>query len=204
MGGVPIRLDASALQLRERARLERDARAMRRALAVAMVLEGHSRTVAARSMGMERQALRDAIHRYNAEGWDGFYDRPRPGRPPKLTHEQQAKLKANILDGPPQDSNQSEYRIRHLIEMAKREFNTLYSESGLRTILKRLDLSWMTCRPVSGQMLESAHAARAAFTAAPMWGTGVPFLAAAIIWAPKVHGSRARFRQVSMTLRPAA
>ena len=147
MGGVPIRLDASALQLRERARLERDARAMRRALAVAMVLEGHSRTVAARSMGMERQALRDAIHRYNAEGWDGFYDRPRPGRPPKLTHEQQAKLKANILDGPPQDSNQSEYRIRHLIEMAKRVFNTPYSESGLRTILKRLDSPLFRSKP---------------------------------------------------------
>jgi len=147
MGGIPVRLDANALQLRERVRLENDARAVRRALAVAMVLEGHSRTMAARSMGMERQALRDAIHRYNAEGWDGFYDRPRPGRPPKLTHEQQAQLKANILDGPPPDSNQSEYRIRHLIEMARREFNTLYSESGLRTILKRLDLSWMTCRP---------------------------------------------------------
>ena len=80
MGGVPIRVDASALQLRERSRLEKDVRVVRRALAVAMVLEGHSRTAAARSMGMERQALRDAIQRFNAEGWDGFYDRQRwPG-----------------------------------------------------------------------------------------------------------------------------
>jgi transposase len=147
MGGVAIRADASASALRERACMEKNTRVARRGLAIAMVLEGYSRTVAARAMGMDRQALRDAIHRFNAEDWDGLYDRPRSGRPRKLTQEQQAKLKANILEGPPQESEQSEYRIRHLIDMAQREFEVSYSPSGLRAVLKRLDLSWMTCRP---------------------------------------------------------
>jgi hypothetical protein len=37
-------------------------------LAIANALEGMSRADAARLAGMERQALRDAVVRYNAEG----------------------------------------------------------------------------------------------------------------------------------------
>lgn len=54
-------------------------------LAIALVLEGADRTTAAKSCGMERQTLRDWVHRYNAEGVAGLADRPRPGRPPRLS-----------------------------------------------------------------------------------------------------------------------
>jgi len=47
----------------------------------ALVLEGRSRTEAARSCGMDRQTLRDWVHRYNAEGLAGLLDRQRSGDP---------------------------------------------------------------------------------------------------------------------------
>jgi transposase len=53
-----------------------------------------SRADAARLAGMERQALRDAVLRYNAEGPEGLHDRPRSGRPEGLSEGQQAALKA--------------------------------------------------------------------------------------------------------------
>ena len=62
-------LDAGGLR-REAARC-RDARAARRMLALALVLEGSSRQGAARHAGMDRQTLRDWVHRYNAEGLAG-------------------------------------------------------------------------------------------------------------------------------------
>ena len=48
---------------------------------------------AAETCGMDRQTLRDWVHRYNAEGLDGLRDRPRR-RPPaaRSTAEQQAAL----------------------------------------------------------------------------------------------------------------
>ena len=49
-------------------RRERDGRASARLIAIANALEGMSRAEAARFAGMERQALRDAVVRYNAEG----------------------------------------------------------------------------------------------------------------------------------------
>jgi hypothetical protein len=59
-----------------------------------------SRAEAARLAGMERQALRDAVLRYNAEGLVGLRDRPK-GRPRRrLTASEEAELAAAILRGP--------------------------------------------------------------------------------------------------------
>jgi transposase len=70
----------STSQLRTEAARTADAKQARRILAIAMVLDGHSRLVAAQAGGMERQTLRDWVIRYNADGLTGLADRPRPGR----------------------------------------------------------------------------------------------------------------------------
>ena len=62
------------------------------ALAIALVLEGASRKVAAESCGMDHQTLRDWIHRYNAEGVDGLRDRGGRRVKPYLTSDQLAQL----------------------------------------------------------------------------------------------------------------
>ena len=69
MSGIEItRRDLTAGELRGAAGKSRDAKAARRMLALALVLEGVDRTRAAESCGMDRQTLRDWVHRYNAEG----------------------------------------------------------------------------------------------------------------------------------------
>src|ERR671938_369157 len=94
-------LDAGGLR-REAAR-GRDARAARRMLALALVLEGGSREATARAAGMDRQTLRDWVHRYNAEGLAGLRDRRRSGRRPRLSPEQGAELAAAVERGPDPD-----------------------------------------------------------------------------------------------------
>src|SRR5215210_233004 len=85
------RRDLSAGDLRREAARTRDAKASRRMLAIALVLEGRSREDAAESCGMDRQTLRDWAHRYNAEGLAGFADLPRRNGPkPRLSPEQEA------------------------------------------------------------------------------------------------------------------
>src|SRR3712207_3543071 len=87
-----IRDDLTPAALRRHARFEPNRRAALRMLAIANALEGLSRAEAARLAGMERQALRDAVVRYNAEGLVGLHDRPRPGRPARLDGRQKAAL----------------------------------------------------------------------------------------------------------------
>ena len=57
----------------------------------------------ARAAGMDRQTLRDWVHRYNAEGLPSRRDRPRSGRRPRLTPEQEAELATAVERGPDPD-----------------------------------------------------------------------------------------------------
>jgi hypothetical protein len=93
------RKELGAAELRREAGRCRDARAARRMLALALVLEGGSRAEAARAAGMDRQTLRDWdwVHRYNAEGLAGLSDRRRPGPRPRLSPEQEAEQEAELV-----------------------------------------------------------------------------------------------------------
>ncbi len=75
---LPIREDLSANELRTLARRESKGRVAARMFAIAHALDGVRRAEAARLAGMDRQALRDAVVRYNAEGVAGLHDRPPP------------------------------------------------------------------------------------------------------------------------------
>src|SRR5215207_6156326 len=94
------RRDLSAAELRREAARSRDADAARRMLAIALVLDGHSRADAAAACGMDRQTLRDWVHRYNAEGHAGLSNRRAPGPTPRLSAAQEAELNRWVEDGP--------------------------------------------------------------------------------------------------------
>ncbi len=49
---------------------------------------------------MDRQTLRDWVHRYNTSGIDGLRSRATPGRTPALSKDQRAELKALVIAGP--------------------------------------------------------------------------------------------------------
>ena len=83
MASVEImRRDCSVAQLRAEAASTADAKQARRILAIAMVLDGHARLLAAQACGMDRQTLRDWVIRYNEGGVAGLADRPRPDARP--------------------------------------------------------------------------------------------------------------------------
>ncbi|HET6519011.1 MAG TPA: IS630 family transposase [Geminicoccaceae bacterium] len=161
MPALAIRQDLPAAALRRRARREPDRRAAMRLLAIAHALDGFSRAEAARLAGMERQALRDAVIRYNAEGPDGLHDRPRSGRPEGLTPGQQAALKAWVLRGPdPERDKVSAWRLVDICAHAERAYGVRYSAWGMSRLLRRLGLSWQKARPRHPQ---GSAAERAAF-----------------------------------------
>jgi transposase len=160
MAALRIRQDYSSSDLRQRAARERDTRASLRLLAIANALEGMTRAEAARLAGMERQALHDAIQRFNAEGPDGLHDRPRSGRPEQLTSGQQAALKAHILRGPePERDGVSAWRLVDLCAHVERAYGVHYSQWGLSCLLKRLNLSRQKTRPSHPKGNPAAQAA---------------------------------------------
>ena len=94
------RTDMSARELQAAAAKTADAKAARRMLALALVLEGADRKTAAETCGMDRQTLRDWVHRYNAEGLEGLSNRRSPGPSPRLSPAQKAELARMVREGP--------------------------------------------------------------------------------------------------------
>ena len=93
---VITNLAHSAEDLRRLASRERDGEVVRRLLAIALSLEGFSRTAAERQAGMERQTLRDSVHRYNEADVVGLRSKVAPGPEPKLTAVQMVELRALV------------------------------------------------------------------------------------------------------------
>ena len=97
---VPLRRDFDARHLRKLASRCKDARQSRRLLSLAAVYDGMSRGEAARIGGMDRQTLRDWVHRFNEEGPDGLTNRKGAGRTRYLSDVQMKELGEIVETGP--------------------------------------------------------------------------------------------------------
>lgn len=97
---VRLRDDFSAATLRGLAKRAKDANQNRRLLSLAAAPDRMDRGAAAKISGMDRQTLRDGVHRFNAAGPDGLLDHWTNGPMPRLKPEQLAELAAIAEAGP--------------------------------------------------------------------------------------------------------
>ena len=142
------REDLDAVGLRRAAARTREADAARRMLALALVLDGRPRREAAALCGMDRQTLRDWVHRYNAEGLAGLSDRPQPGPAPKLTPAQEAEVAALVRQGPSlAEHGVVRWRRRDLAGVIERRFGVVLAERSVGALLKRLGFRRLSTRP---------------------------------------------------------
>ena len=119
---------------------------------------------------MERQTLRDWVHRYNDEGVDGLKSRSSPGRAPFLTPEQKAELKALVLRGPdPEIDSVVRWRCVDLREQVQRRFSVTVHESTVGKWLHQFNLTPLQPRPFHPKKDE---AAQEAFKKGSSWVSG--------------------------------
>jgi transposase len=148
-GAVGLRADFGADNLRRLATRAKDAAQARRLLALAAVRDGMNRTEAARIGGMDRQTLRDWVHRFNQHGPDGLIDIKPSGRPSKLSDEQKQALKQLVEVGPdPEKDGVVRWRCVDLKRVLARRFGVDLSEVSLGRILKQLGFSHVSARPL--------------------------------------------------------
>ena len=102
---VRLREDYSAKELRALARRSKDVNQSRRLLSLAAVRDGMDRGGAAKIGGMDRQTLRDWVHRFNAAGPEGVIDNWTAGPKPRLSVEQQAQFAQIVEAGPDREKD---------------------------------------------------------------------------------------------------
>jgi len=148
MPAVPLRSDWDAVRVRAAAREAEDADQVRRLLAIAAVYEGKNRSEAARVGAMDRQTLRDWIHRFNQEGAAGLIDRKAPGAACRLTAGQEAELAALIDAGPDRERDGVvRWRCVDLQQQILARWNVAYHESTVGKLMRRLGFRHISARP---------------------------------------------------------
>lgn len=166
---IPVRGNFTSGELRGLAKRCRDAGQARRLLAIAAVIDGASRAAAARVGGMDRQTLRDWVHRFNAGGPDGLINRPAPGATPKLSRAQRARLAALVERGPiPAVDGVVRWRACDLQQWIQAEFAISVSDDTVYRMLKAMGYAHVSARP---RAYKQDTAAIAAFkkTSPPAW-----------------------------------
>ena len=145
---IELRGYFSGDELRRLARASRDAKQVRRLLALATIRDGGSRTEAARIGGVGLQIVRDWVVRFNAEGPEGLIDRKAPGKMPSLNAAQRAVLARAVEDGPePWRDGVVRWRLIDLVQWLWEEFRVSVSETTVGRELRALGFRKLSARP---------------------------------------------------------
>jgi len=142
------RTDHTASDLRVLAAKSADAAQVRRLLAIGMVPEGASRSDASRLTGMDRQTLRDWVHRYNQAGVEALVSRVPPGPVAKLTDAQMIDLGEVVAGSPdPKAHKLMRWRCVDLRKEIERRFSVTVNEDTIGKWLRKLKLTRLQPRP---------------------------------------------------------
>ena len=145
---VQVRADYSSDDLRRLARASGDADQTRRLLSVAVILDGGSRSAAARTGGVGLQVIRDWVLRFNEGGPDALATRKAPGKTPILTEDQRAKLAAAVEAGPrPYLDGVVRWRLADLALWAHEELGVSVSRQTLGRELRAMGFRKLSARP---------------------------------------------------------
>lgn len=154
---IPLRLDFDAARVRGAARESKDAKQVRRLLALAAIYDGASRTQASEIGGVTLQIVRDWVLRFNAHGPEGLVDRKAPGQAPRLDDRHRAALSAMIESGPiPAVHGVIRWRIIDLCQWIWGEFEISVSKQTLGRELRAMGYRKLSARPRHHAQAEGA------------------------------------------------
>ena len=110
------------------------------------------RAAAAQAGGMDRQTLRDWVHRYNAAGVEGLVDQPRSGRPARLSWVQQGKVSRWVEEGADlARDGVVRFRRVDLRDRIHQVFGISMHERSIGKLLRRLNFRRISVRPLHPQ-----------------------------------------------------
>ena len=134
---VRLREDYSANELRGLARRSKDANRSRRLLSLAAVRDG-----------MDRQTLRDWVHRFNASGPEGLFDNWTDGPKPRLSEDQLIQFARIVEVGPDREQDGVvRWRRIDLKRVIAERFGVDFHPRSVGKLLKKLGFSPISARP---------------------------------------------------------
>jgi transposase len=111
----------------------KEARIFRRTQAVRAVVKGQRLQTVSDTLQLTYSALRKWVHRFAHQGTQGLVDRPRPGRPPKITCELEKHLKRLVDQDPLQHGSvYSQWSCRELATVLAQQTGVQLGRESVR------------------------------------------------------------------------
>ena len=130
----------------------KEARVFRRAQAVREVVKGHRLQKVSDTLQFTYSALRKWVYRFAHQGPQGLVDRPRSGRPPKVTGALAHHLDRLVDQDPLQHgSSHSQWSCQELATVLARQTGVQLSRESIRDVLKKKTSA--TAGPPGGLLL---------------------------------------------------
>jgi transposase len=116
----------------------KEARVFRRAQAVRDVVKGQRLQTVSDTLQFTYSALRKWVHRFAHQGTQGLIDRPRSGRPPKVTCELEMHLNRLVDQDPVQHGSlHAQWSCQELATVLVRQTGVQLSRESVRDVLKK-------------------------------------------------------------------
>jgi transposase len=116
-----------------------EARVFRRAQAIREVVAGHHVNTVSATFHFTNSALRKWVQRFANQGVSGLVDRPRPGRPRKVTCELAQHLNRLVDQDPLQHgSRSSQWSCRELATVLAQHTGVQLGRERVRLVLKKM------------------------------------------------------------------
>ena len=116
----------------------KEARVFRRAQAVRNVVQGQRLQTVSDALQCTYSALRKWVYRFASQGTPGFVDRPRSGRPPKLTCELEQHLNRLVDQDPLQHGSlYAQWSCRALATVLAQQTGVQLGRESVRGVLKK-------------------------------------------------------------------
>jgi transposase len=116
----------------------REARVFRRAQAVREVVKGQRLQTVSDALSFTYSALRKWVYRFASQGVQGLVDRPRSGRPPKMTCELEKHRNRLVDEAPLQHGAiHSQWSCRELATVLAQQTGVQVGRESVRGVLKK-------------------------------------------------------------------
>jgi transposase len=134
-------------EFENRYKREKNSRAKTRLHILLLRRQNYTQQEIAAIVHVTQGTISNVCRRFLADGWPSVHDKPRTGKPSRLTAEQKAALRARLAHEFVDGKNRRGWQTKDVRNVLKNEFHTTLSAWQIRRLMHSFQMSWKVPRP---------------------------------------------------------
>jgi len=134
-------------QFESRYKREKNARAKTRLHVLLLRRQKYSQQEIAVMIHVTQGTVSNVCRRFLKEGFDSVYDKPRSGKPARLSMQQKVALRERVTHEYTDGKIRRGWQTKDVISLLRNEFNVRFTQRHVERLLNDIGMSWKVPRP---------------------------------------------------------